>query len=198
MQELGNYGDTFNNDDDDLAKMEELERDMDNYLPSTNTENDLSSPAILPPGAVPSRNGKLSAHAAEFWFPECMKCPCCKGFRHGCSCCSAIIDTCTHPNCTSFSSTPSENSGDCGRSNNYNQISSPSSAQIRLQATSETEVCRYFVSGNCNFGNTCRFLHPNSVASTTASPSNSTGPQPCIFYSQGKCTKGSACRFSHD
>ncbi len=182
--------------------MEELERDMDNYLPCSNIANELSSPgAILPPGAVPSRNGKLSAHAAEFWFPECMKCTCCKGFRHGCSCCSGNIDTCTHPSCVSISLTPSGNSGDSqllvGQNNGYNHTSSPSSTQLRSQTTPESEICRYFVSGNCNFGSTCRFLHPNSV-STTTSPSNSTGPQPCIFYSQGKCTKGSACRFSHD
>ena len=41
----------------------------------------------LPSGAVPSQNGVLSSRAAEFWFPECRDCSCCKGYKHGCDCC---------------------------------------------------------------------------------------------------------------
>lgn len=44
--------------------------------------------ATVPAGAMPTMNGKLTKAAAEFWFPECRDCECCKGFKHGCSCCS--------------------------------------------------------------------------------------------------------------
>lgn len=57
------------------------------------------SRAVIPEGAMPSRNGVLSQHAAEFWFPECRNCPCCKGFKHGCACRSPIQDTCSDLNC---------------------------------------------------------------------------------------------------
>jgi hypothetical protein len=54
---------------------------------------------VLPAGAVPSQGGKLSAHAAEFWFPECRNCPCCSGYKHGCKCRDTGVDTCTDANC---------------------------------------------------------------------------------------------------
>jgi len=54
---------------------------------------------VLPPGAVPSQNGVLSKHAAEFWFPEARNCPCCSGFKHGCGCCKGGVDTCTNASC---------------------------------------------------------------------------------------------------
>lgn len=59
------------------------------------------SGAYLPPGAMPSQNGVLSKHAAEFWFPECRNCPCCNGFKHGCQCCKGGVNTCTNANCLS-------------------------------------------------------------------------------------------------
>jgi hypothetical protein len=38
--------------------------------------------------------GQLSAHAAEFWFPESRNCNCCKGFKHGCSCVKGGVIQC--------------------------------------------------------------------------------------------------------
>ncbi len=38
------------------------------------------------PSSIPSVNGKLSAHAAEFWFPGSRECQCCHGFKYGCNC----------------------------------------------------------------------------------------------------------------
>ena len=64
------------------------------YSPARN------SAPYVPQSAMPSQNGKLSAHAGEFWFPECRNCPCCKGFKHGCDCCKANgVDTCKDPAC---------------------------------------------------------------------------------------------------
>lgn len=41
-----------------------------------------------------------SAHAAEFWFPECRSCSCCQGFKHGCPCVkTAGAKACTDPSC---------------------------------------------------------------------------------------------------
>ncbi len=50
-------------------------------------------------GAIPQHNGVLSKHAAEFWFPECRNCLCCKGFKHGCPCCVGAINTCKDAGC---------------------------------------------------------------------------------------------------
>ena len=93
--------------------MAELEADMDN----AEIENSAASVAplsqrrvpggVLPPGAVPSQNGVLSSHAAEFWFPECRDCPCCKGFKHGCQCRTANVTTCQDPACGSLATVPS-------------------------------------------------------------------------------------------
>lgn len=63
--------------------------------------NNKPSGGYLPPGAVPSQNGVLSKHAAEFWFPEARNCTCCSGFKHGCGCCKGGVDTCTNPSCLS-------------------------------------------------------------------------------------------------
>ena len=93
--------------------MAELEADMDN----AEIENSAVAAApssqrrvpggVLPPGAVPSQNGVLSSHAAEFWFPECRDCPCCKGFKHGCKCRTASVTTCQDPACGSSATVPS-------------------------------------------------------------------------------------------
>jgi hypothetical protein len=49
----------------------------------------------VPSGALPSMNGKLTRAAAEFWFPECRECECCKGFKHGCPCCVPPVSVCS-------------------------------------------------------------------------------------------------------
>lgn len=69
--------------------------------PAASHTGNKPSGAFLPPGAVPSQNGVLSKHAAEFWFPESRNCPCCNGFKHGCGCCKGGIDTCTNASCLS-------------------------------------------------------------------------------------------------
>jgi hypothetical protein len=33
-----------------------------------------------------STHSNHSHHFAEIWYPECRDCPCCRGFKHGCSC----------------------------------------------------------------------------------------------------------------
>jgi hypothetical protein len=95
--------------------MAELEAEMDNAEihdhnqavsgPPVNQTNNSTAHrggrTFLPPGAVPSQNGVLSPHAAEFWFPESRNCPCCKGFKHGCVCRSTTVTTCQDPFCSS-------------------------------------------------------------------------------------------------
>jgi hypothetical protein len=96
-------------DEDDFIKMEELNREMglaDSPSPSMSrsysapTRQSGGSGSFVPAGAMPSQNGVLSPHAAEFWFPECRDCPCCKGHKHGCACCKEGGQTsCTHAQC---------------------------------------------------------------------------------------------------
>ena len=86
------------------------------------------------PVGVPSQGGKLSRHAAEFWFPECRDCSCCQGYKHGCSCCKGPVVVCKCVGGTEAAS--------------Y----SPSHAPSR-------KPCAYFASGNCRYGNACNNLH---------------------------------------
>lgn len=44
---------------------------------------------------------KLPPFAHEMWFPECRNCQCCKGYKHGCSCCGNGCTTCTKLGCSS-------------------------------------------------------------------------------------------------
>lgn len=132
------------------------------------------SRAVIPEGAMPSRNGVLSSAAAEFWFPECRNCPCCNGFKHGCSCRSNGVDTCTHPECVDPSHTASVRarvaasppasapSGPISHGN-PSPRPSPSFAPPRGPPTGGDEAsvpCKFWSSPmGCRFGSTCRNSH---------------------------------------
>lgn len=45
-----------------------------------------STTSYVPEGSIPSMNGRLTAAAAEFWFPTSRECRCCNGYRHACDC----------------------------------------------------------------------------------------------------------------
>ncbi|GMS95671.1 hypothetical protein PENTCL1PPCAC_17846 [Pristionchus entomophagus] len=49
------------------------------------------------------------------------------------------------------------------------------------------QVCRYFISGKCKYGNECTYLHER--------PSGT--PNVCRFNERGTCQYGSACRYDH-
>ena len=129
------------------------------------------SRAVVPEGAMPSRNGVLSQHAAEFWFPECRNCPCCKGFKHGCACRSPVQDTCADPNCVDPEhaaavrarppSQPSTPSGELGPKSFSDPTQGRHLPPPRGAPSDEASVpCRFFNSPNgCRFGATCRHAH---------------------------------------
>ncbi|CAF1299647.1 unnamed protein product, partial [Didymodactylos carnosus] len=53
---------------------------------------------------------------------------------------------------------------------------------------SQKELCRYFLSNVCRFGDRCMFSHDR----TLAKPNNI-----CRYYLQGKCVYGDQCRYDH-
>jgi len=176
--------------------MEELEKEMEKSL--INNGVTTSSPlkaGVVPAGAMPSRNGVLSSHAAEFWFPVSRNCPCCKGFKHGCRCCTSNITTCTNPDC--------ENQDFKAQISDNLESSPPNPVSTTSKSTpTGPEVCKFFVSGGCHYGNTCRFSHPGAPSMKPNSPygdmtGGSAPSNVCVFYLQGKCNKGVSCRFSH-
>ena len=78
--------------DEDFDNMNEIENALGNFDSTedygdygdynSNQYNDsIPSPHGNQPynASLPSQNGRLSSHAAEFWFPECRNCSCCKG-----------------------------------------------------------------------------------------------------------------------
>lgn len=190
--------------------MDELEREMDKAVIKTTGDVAASGGgAFLPAGAVPSKNGVLSPHAAEFWFPECRNCPCCKGFKHGCPCRSPAVDSCTHAECIDQVYKTSVTNNLALRPEVPSPTASssaPSASPARAVASHSPSspasygggpVCKFFLSGGCQFGASCRFVHPNNGGGLPSPPSQSGGPQICIFFSKGQCNKGTACRFAH-
>mmetsp|Transcript_10999 Transcript_10999/g.16558 ORF Transcript_10999/g.16558 Transcript_10999/m.16558 type:complete len:408 (-) Transcript_10999:189-1412(-) len=168
---------------------------------------------VLPIGATPSRNGVLSPHAAEFWFPESRQCPCCKGFKHGCSCRSRGVDTCMDPACTdpnaqqSVASKESSAAAPVAPSSTANPAETTSYAgsyiiepprevypTSAVEYSPKVEYCRFESSASgCRNGSTCRFPHRGF----TDSNFNQQRPPPCSYFMIGKCEYGDSCKFSH-
>jgi hypothetical protein len=172
-----------------------------------------SGGSFLPPGAVPSQNGVLSAHAKEFWFPECRNCTCCKGFKHGCDCCVGGVDTCKNAECVSAEHTTqvaselaSRPAGDAGSAPAPAPAVAPAPASMPAPAPAPSprysaapprppasdEVCKFFMSGGCRFGDSCRNAHPGVPTSPNAG-----GQRICQFFLAGNCTYGDSCRNAH-
>eukprot|EP00980_Cylindrotheca_fusiformis_P001819 scaffold408_cov71-Cylindrotheca_fusiformis.AAC.20 len=85
----------------------------------------------------------MAAHAAEFWFPECRDCTCCKGFKHGCSCASSNHGICSV--CSGVQSAPPP---------------ATSTSRAPAAAPSSKPPCKFFASPRgCRFGDSCRFAH---------------------------------------
>lgn len=70
-----------------------------------------------------------NSRGAQSWFPECRDCSCCQGFKHGCRCCQGSSRVCS-----------------C----------------VATKPTADTKTageCSYFKSGNCKYGDSCKFRH---------------------------------------
>jgi len=107
----------------------------------------------------------LPPHANEFWFPECRDCNCCKGYKHGCQCCtkegkrSCKCAPSTGPTTTASvppptaSWQPAAPGPGTGGGSGYNTYGRPGGGR-------GTQMCRFFTSpGGCRFGDSCRFSH---------------------------------------
>lgn len=93
------YGEFVDEEDRAMAELEEEMNRTRVRTTGASNRGGASSGSYLPAGAVPRQNGVLSVHAKEFWFPECRNCACCKGFKHGCDCCTGGVDTCAKGDC---------------------------------------------------------------------------------------------------
>ena len=215
---------------EELEAEMELEEAMspNNYISATNghgagsrgnqytsTSNQTRRPgpgSYLPAGAVPSQNGVLSPQAAEFWFPENRNCPCCKGFKHGCGCRAKGLTTCADPNCCDAATVSTST---LATSTNYNNSISTNNASMSYASSAQSlppsqppsrgpggdpTVCRFFLSGNCRSGASCRFYHPTAdspISSATTGSGVRFNPQICVYFQQGYCQFGDNCRMSH-
>jgi hypothetical protein len=72
--------------------------------------------------------------------------------------------------------------------------------QTKAKPRSTTTSCKFFASGNCRFGDQCRFRHDNTGPTRTISNSNTTKAKPnnCKFFASGSCRFGDQCRSSHE
>lgn len=122
----------MDNDDLDI-----LTASMTNAAVSTSSgTSHAATHATLPPHQV--------NHAAEFWFPECRECTCCKGYKHGCSC--GGLCKCSTGGAGTGASTLS------GAADAFVPNSNQSTAPVRAS-------CKFYAMGNCRFGDSCRFSH---------------------------------------
>eukprot|EP00804_Cyclotella_cryptica_P020751 CCRYP_016591-RA/>CCRYP_016591-RA protein AED:0.31 eAED:0.31 QI:0/-1/0/1/-1/1/1/0/131 len=127
----------------------DLHNDEMDVLTSAMTDTVVSS-SISALGAIHSQaQSTLPAHqvnhAAEFWFPECRECACCRGFKHGCLCgglcvCSAKVNDAAH--------LPSETTSFV-----------PDRRKAHGGICSSKPPCKFYRLGTCRFGDSCRFSH---------------------------------------
>jgi len=66
---------------------------------------------------------------------------------------------------------------------------SPSANMSQAQDWQSKVLCRYFMMGVCQRGDTCPYSHDRSISNK--------GTIPCRFYQAGTCANWSNCRFSH-
>ena len=67
----------------------------------------------------------------------------------------------------------------------------------------EKDVRRFFVSGQCRYGESCWHLHPDGAASSASASQLVHFPRlvhsnVCAFYLAGNCKFGEYCLFPHD
>lgn len=147
--------------DEEMEKeMEELTKDLEEVDTRAGAPK-----GEVPAGALPTdKGGRLSSHAAEFWFPDCRNCSCCKGYKHGCDCVKKErFIACQHESCNLDPSHKDQKLPEdlvpAARAPSEN-----SSYQVRRAFSDGTPVCRFDQQqpGSCRFGNNCRFLHTSN------------------------------------
>lgn len=134
-----------NIDDDDDETLNEIEQEMDtemnndelDFLAATMTNTSVSTTAgashAVTHATLPTHQ---THHAAEFWFPECRECTCCRGYKHGCTC-----------------------GGLCKCSVKSVDVVSTKKETSNQPAVNKKEACKFYQQGSCWFGDLCRFSH---------------------------------------
>eukprot|EP01038_Epipyxis_sp_PR26KG_P010158 gene10158-13665_t len=199
--------------DEDLAKFEEQTIRKDFSMSAESIGTNTSSRAYIPAGAMPQQNGVLSKHAAEFWFPECRNCPCCKGFKHGCQCRTASNENCKDPQCVDIAYQSSVNNqlesritnnappAPATRGSSTLQISPPTPPISHTNSNtapvnSPGIICKFESSPTgCMYGSKCRFKHMKPANDSIVKKSSSATA--CVYFQQGTCQYGDSCRYSH-
>jgi hypothetical protein len=180
----------------------QFEEDISKLQEETYAEETKKKPhnnMIVPFAAVPTQNGILSPHAAEFWFPECRNCACCKGFKHGCACRKGQVTTCQDANCV-----------DQNLSNELNSRLQSAQAQAEAQknnnntnnappelANGQTFESLATVPPPITNGYFFDVIPPNMQNQANSFPP-AVESTPCKYETApGGCRFGSACRYKH-
>ena len=161
-------------------------RNMDEIEAAISAEQQSIAAAAAGGGGTAARvtYTDLPPHAEEFWFPECRDCTCCKGYKHGCSCCtqegkrSCKCAPSTGPTTTATASPPVAAAAASGPW--QPAMPGPGTANISAGGGGRgyygggsgrgggrsggggrgPQMCRFFTSpGGCRFGDSCRFSH---------------------------------------
>eukprot|EP00592_Proboscia_alata_P006783 CAMPEP_0194356848 /NCGR_PEP_ID=MMETSP0174-20130528/4421_1 /TAXON_ID=216777 /ORGANISM="Proboscia alata, Strain PI-D3" /LENGTH=226 /DNA_ID=CAMNT_0039126619 /DNA_START=61 /DNA_END=741 /DNA_ORIENTATION=+ len=181
--------------DDDLANLEEIEREMKNLgmmtspsppafdeypeSPSDGMHRNTStgSSASTGGGAVNrqytpvTKDGNLNSRAGEFWFPESRNCSCCNGFKHGCGCRRPGVSSCLA--CGDPSAPGPGPASQPYRKGPTGGTAGPQGGGAPGAPPSAPQYCKFETSpGGCRFAASCRFLHrsPPPAACPPAAP----------------------------
>ena len=134
--------------DDDAVEREiqaELDQQAMDGLVAGMNDSTVASPSAGAAAAAASSSlpAHLASQAAEFWFPECRDCTCCKGYKHGCSCGGL---------CQCSGGTP-------GVPKTQASSLGAAATSQRRNSNEQKQPCRFYQSGSCRFGDKCRFSH---------------------------------------
>lgn len=131
----------FTQDEVDYDIEDEMHEDDMNDLIAGMNDSSVASAAVA--AASTTLPAHLASQAAEFWFPECRDCVCCKGYKHGCSC-GGLCKCSGGPT--------------SGEATSLGAASAPQTTYNTKQQGKKMP-CRFFQSGSCKFGDKCRFSH---------------------------------------
>jgi len=76
----------------------------------------------------------------------------------------------------------------------YGEQQFPPEEFYRPPSTQEEQpICKFFLNGNCRWGNGCRYSHDVVGGKTTSQKKDV-----CKFFKEGTCRNGESCPYSHD